>query len=56
MENLSKLTNDELIKGIDIIAQNHEKIKHEILTMHELLSNIEQQYVELTNELISRKV
>lgn len=54
MEDIKKLTNDELIEGINNLSKNHENIKQEILTLHEVLNDVEQQYLVLATELKSR--
>lgn len=52
---IKNLSNDELISKIDVICQNHEKCKQELLILHELLNDLENQYIELGTELKNRK-
>jgi len=55
MEDISKLSNDELIEMINNICVNHEKLKQEILILHEVLNVTENEYLELMTELKKRK-
>ncbi len=55
MENLKTYSNSEIIKMISNLSQNHEKVKGEIILLHEILVNIEKEYVELNKELENRK-
>lgn len=40
---------------ISNLSENHEKIKQEIIILHEIMLNIERDYIELTKELEKRK-
>lgn len=55
MENLDSYSNSEILKMIFNLSQNHEKLKNEIILLHQMLLNVEQDYVDLTKELEKRK-
>lgn len=54
MEDLKKLSNNELIEMIGNLCDNHEKLKQEILILHEVLQDCENEYLLITSELKTR--
>jgi len=52
--NFKNLSNDKLIEMMGTLSKNHEKIKFEILILNEIITNIQNEYVEISNELKSR--
>lgn len=55
MDNIKELSNKEILEQVEILSKNHEQIKQEMLILNELLSKIEEEYVELMSELKKRK-
>lgn len=47
-------SNDELLEMSKVLVNNHEKLKQEIIILHELLVQVETDYVEVINELKKR--
>jgi len=48
-------TNSELLKMVDNLSQNHEKIKQELIILNETLIQIEADYLEIVIELKRRE-
>lgn len=55
MEEFARLSNDELLKMSETLTINHEKIKNEIIQLHEILKVVERDWLNVTEELKNRK-
>jgi hypothetical protein len=53
-KNFKDCTNDELLKMMNNLNENHEKVKFEMMILNEMLTNIQKQFVEINDELNSR--
>ena len=56
MENVLFKSNEELIEVTKTLSVNHDKIKQEIILLHEMLKNIESEYIEVVTELQKRNI
>ena len=54
MEEFKNYSNSELMNMIDVLSQNHEKVKQELLILNEVLLKIQDDYVKINEELKSR--
>ena len=54
MEDFSKYSNDDLLKMNQTLSKNFNKIKNEIILLHEILVNIEKDSKSILEELKRR--
>lgn len=54
MENIIFKSDEELLEITQNLAGNHEKIKQEIIILHELMVQVEKDYLEVMLELKRR--
>lgn len=55
MNEFEKLDNDELLKMMSTISNNHQKVKEEIVILHEVLINLEKDYIAISEIVKNRK-
>lgn len=55
IKEIKNYTNNEILTAMKNLSANFEKVKSEIIMLHEILVNIEKQYLDFHNELEQRR-